>query len=127
MLKTGDRVKFLNDVGGGKIVSFQSKNIVVVENEDGFEMPVMITELVKVAEAESYDKVNRDFSKKPEAKVEQKETIPEHKAELVPGNDDPKFYMAFYPTDQNNPVGGEIEIYFINNSNFIYIYIYLNI
>lgn len=118
MLKIGDRVKFLNDVGGGRIVSFQSKNIAVVENEDGFEIPVMITELVKVAEVESYDQINRDFSKKQETQIVKPEPVSEHKAELIPGNDTPKFYLAFYPVDQSNPVGGEIEIYFINDSNF---------
>ena len=124
MFKIGDRVKFLNDVGQGKIVSFQSKNIAVVENEDGFEIPVMMAELVKIAEAESYDNINRDFSKKPEPKIEIAKPEPEHKAELIPGNDDPKFYMAFYPVDQHNPVGGEIEIYFINDSNFSLLYHY---
>lgn len=126
MLKIGDKVKFLNDIGGGRIVNFQSKNIAVVENEDGFDIPVLITELVKVAEVESYDKVNRDFSKKPEPQKVVEETEPEHVAEIIEGNDDPNFYLAFHPTDQNNPVGGEIEVYFINDSNFSLLYQYLH-
>lgn len=126
MLKIGDKVKFLNDVGGGKVVSFQSKNIAVVENWDGFEIPVLITELVKTAEAEEYDRVNRDFSKKQEPKKVEKEIVkePEHVAEIIKGNDDPKFFMAFYPIDQHNPVGGEIEAYLINDSNFTLLYQY---
>ncbi|MFA9389948.1 MAG: DUF2027 domain-containing protein [Prolixibacteraceae bacterium] len=126
MLKIGDRVKFLNDVGGGKVVSFQGKNIAVVEDQDGFDIPVLINALVKVAEAETYDKTSRDFSKKPIAKKveEEVEKEPEHVAELIAGNDDPKFFMAFYPTDQHNPVGAEIEVYLINDSNFTLLYQY---
>jgi hypothetical protein len=124
MLKEGDRVKFLNDVGGGTIKGFQSKNIAVVENSDGFEIPIMINQLVKVEDAVSRDKLNRDFSKKPEpGKVE---PVPESKPviEIIPGNDEPKFFMAFYPTNQENPVGGEIEVYLINDSNFSLLYHY---
>lgn len=120
MLKIGDKVKFLNDVGGGVVVNFQSKNIAVVENEDGFEIPVMVTELVKTADVDEYTTVNRDFSKKQEPKkIEpEEEAEPDHVAELIDGNDDPTFFMAFHPTDQHNPVGGEIEVYLINDSNF---------
>lgn len=126
MLKTGDKVKFLNDVGGGRITGFQSKNIVVVENEDGFEIPVMINELLKVEEEEQYSRVRRDFSKPAEAQAPQEisEPEPEHEPEMIPGNDEPKFFMAFYPVDQKNPVGGEIEIYIINDSNFSLLYHY---
>jgi len=85
---------------------------------------VLITELVKTASAEeAYDNVNRDFSKKPESKkVEEPEEEPAHVAELIEGNDAPKFYLAFHPVDQHNPVGGEIETFLINDSNFTLLY-----
>ncbi|HNW51066.1 MAG TPA: DUF2027 domain-containing protein [Prolixibacteraceae bacterium] len=125
MLNIGDKVKFLNDVGGGTITGFQSKNIAVVENQDGFEIPVMINQLVKTEDAMAeYGKVNRDFSKKPEPKKPEPAPEPVHKAEIIPGNDDPKFFMAFYPTNQENPVGGEIEVYLINDSNFTLLFHY---
>lgn len=131
MLDIGDKVKFLNDVGGGRIVGFQSKNIAVVEGEDGFELPVMITELVKVEEEIAYNSTARSFggsSEKNAVKQAKEEAQVEEDYEpvLIPGNDLPRFYMAFYPTDQNNPVGGEIEIYFINDSNFSLLYHYVH-
>ena len=36
-MKKGDKVRFLSEVGGGKVAGFQGKNIVLVEDEDGFE------------------------------------------------------------------------------------------
>jgi len=126
MLKIGDKVKFLNEVGGGTITAIQGKNIVVVENYDGFEIPTLINQLVKVEDVDAQPKINRDFSKKPEIKKQEPAPAPEpvHKSELIAGNDDPKFFMAFYPTDQKNPVGGEIEVYLINDSNFTLLYQY---
>ena len=43
--KKGDRVKFLNDVGGGIITRINQKTI-YVENEDGFEVPVSESQLL---------------------------------------------------------------------------------
>jgi hypothetical protein len=47
-MKTGDKVRFLNAVGGGTVKRFQGKNMVWVEEEDGFETPVLIKECVVV-------------------------------------------------------------------------------
>lgn len=35
-MKIGDKVSFLSETGGGVIAGFQGKNIVLVEDEDGF-------------------------------------------------------------------------------------------
>jgi hypothetical protein len=45
-IRIGSRVKFLNDIGGGIVKSFTDEKIALVETEDGFDMPVLITELV---------------------------------------------------------------------------------
>lgn len=41
MVKVGDKVRFLNSVGGGTVVKI-NKDIAYVEEEDGFETPVLI-------------------------------------------------------------------------------------
>lgn len=48
----GDKVRFLSEVGGGKVAGFQGKNIVLVEDEDGFEIPMPINEVVVVEQDE---------------------------------------------------------------------------
>ena len=53
-MKIGDQVRFLSEVGGGKVAGFQGKNVVLVEDEDGFQMPMLINEVVVVGE-ENYD------------------------------------------------------------------------
>lgn len=47
-INIGDKVRFLNDVGGGKVSGFQKGGIVLVEDEDGFEIPVRESEIVVV-------------------------------------------------------------------------------
>ena len=52
-MKIGDKVRFLNEVGGGIITGFIGQNLVSVENEDGFDIPVPIREVV-VVDADNY-------------------------------------------------------------------------
>ena len=49
MIKTGDRVRFLSSTGGGKVTRIDQKNnLVYVEDEDGFEIPTLITDCVVI-------------------------------------------------------------------------------
>ena len=56
-MKIGDKVKFLSEIGGGKVAGFHGKNIVLVEDEDGFQIPTPINEVVLV-ESEDYSTAN---------------------------------------------------------------------
>ena len=49
-MKIGDKVRFLNEVGGGKITAFRPGGIVLVEDADGFEVPVHQDEVVVIEE-----------------------------------------------------------------------------
>ena len=49
-MKVGDKVRFLNTTGGGVVRSFKGKDQVLVEDEDGFEVPALIRECVVVGE-----------------------------------------------------------------------------
>lgn len=64
ILNIGDKVRFLNDVGGGKVSGFQKGGIVLVEDEDGFEIPVRANEVVLVSESEK--KINHQQSSTPQ-------------------------------------------------------------
>ena len=53
-MKIGDKVRFLSEIGGGRIAGFQNKDIVLVEDEDGFQVPMRANEVVVIGE-ENYD------------------------------------------------------------------------
>lgn len=73
-MKKGDKVRFLSEVGGGKVAGFQGKNIVLVEDEDGFEIPMPINEVV-VVEQDDYA-----MGKMISAKLEAQQKAEEHAA-----------------------------------------------
>ena len=50
-MNIGDKVRFLNDVGGGKITAFRPGGIVMVEDADGFEVPMPQNEVVVIEDA----------------------------------------------------------------------------
>ena len=52
-MKIGDKVRFLSEVGGGIVTGFQGKDIVLVQDEDGFDIPMLIRECV-VIETDDY-------------------------------------------------------------------------
>lgn len=45
-MKIGDKVSFLSETGGGTVAGFQGKDIVLVEDEDGFQIPMPLSEVV---------------------------------------------------------------------------------
>ena len=47
-------MRFLNEVGGGKVTGFQGKDIVLVEDADGFDIPMPVRECV-VVETDDYN------------------------------------------------------------------------
>ena len=51
-IKIGDKIRFLNTTGGGIVRRFQGKDQVLVEDEDGFEVPALIRECVVVGSEE---------------------------------------------------------------------------
>jgi len=128
MIKSGDKVKFLNDKGGGTVRGFISKNLVNVENEDGFEIPTLITELV-VIEEETPGRVKSQSNKPVKVSVPEIHRVKEEPTRpvFIKGKEEPSFYFALVPEIPANPVGGNINFYLVNNSNFSLIYHYAHL
>lgn len=53
--RVGDRVSFLDDVGGGKIIRMESEDEAMIESEDGFEIPYPLDQLVLVGSREEQE------------------------------------------------------------------------
>ncbi len=133
----GDTIRFLNDVGGGKVVKFLGKNQVLVEDADGFEIPVLISEVVvvsptndraasvKVTETKQVDakrqpSVEKTKSHTPAIPVDI-DTV-EEIAAAGENNDDYEILLGFYPKNQANPLEGDVDIYLINDSAYHLLY-----
>ena len=65
-MQIGEKVRFLNEVGGGVISGFQGKDIVLVEDEDGFDIPMLRSQVV-VVETNANNFVRKPKSQQPAA------------------------------------------------------------
>ncbi len=117
MLKIGDRVRFLNSVGGGIVRSFQNKEIVLVEEEDGFETPVLVRECVVI---ESVSKPQANTSSVPSSNpiIIREEPEEEIEVEETKGGDVLSVYLAFLPQDEKQLQTTSYDVYLINDCNY---------
>jgi len=120
MIKPGDKVRFLNAVGGGVVKSIINKTMVSVEDRDGFEVPTQISQLVVIEEPESKNQVKRQVGSRIDSKSLEEpavKDIPKSEPKIIAGKDAPACYFVFVPQDESNPLEGELKAYLINDSN----------
>lgn len=128
-MKIGDKVRFLSETGGGVVAGFRDKNIVLVEDEDGFQIPVRINDVV-VVETDDYNV--RHTVSVPEKSVEEgydpAERPVTYKAQPVErsGGDALSVYLAFVPADVKDMTHTCFEAYIVNDSNYYVTYTYLS-
>lgn len=129
-VKVGDKVRFLNAVGGGVVTRFQGKDVVFVEGADGFEIPVLVREVVVVQPTNQYNfpveepKIKASASAGAETADEPEETeLPEpeyswNEREETPDGEQLSLYLAFVPKDIKQLQTTDMELYLINDSNY---------
>lgn len=133
-MKIGDQVRFLSEKGGGRVAGFQGKNIVLVEDEDGFQVPMSVGEVVVVGD-ESYDTGHLV-----EVKQQQQKTVAKHVVVDDPadkpitfkappqerkGGDQLSAYLAFVPMEVKELTQTRFETYFVNDSNYYLRFTYM--
>ncbi|NOQ26205.1 MAG: DUF2027 domain-containing protein [Bacteroidales bacterium] len=118
--RKGDLVKFLNDVGQGTIVKFQDEKIALVLNEDGFEIPVLISELLKIEGDYTFNNNEEQSSGNTASSKPQNIVIEEDDLEEDGLNTDSeaKVYFALVPKNQEDMISSDLDVYLINDSNF---------
>ena len=149
-MKIGDKVRFISEVGGGVVSGFQGKNIVLVQDEDGFDIPMAINDVVVIGE-EDYNKAHLPYGK-PEPKKpdnrsvkaimgDQSNTVDNQDneedevdfskvtfrapVEERKGGNALSAYLAFVPIDIKEITHTRFECYFVNDSNYYIQYSYL--
>ncbi|MFO8236156.1 MAG: DUF2027 domain-containing protein [Bacteroidales bacterium] len=125
-LKKGDKVKFLNDTGGGVITGFLNKDMVNVLNDDGFEVPILVEELIKEEDQESHTK---EMSAQIETGEEDLDVFQDLELEEEVNEDmhepEKDIHIALVPNDQQHPENADLDLYFINDSDFNVFYLFL--
>ncbi len=138
MIKKGDTVRFLNAVGGGLVVRVdESKKMVYVEDEDGFEIPTLERDCVAVPKVnENTNFPVKDFSSKSadpvvKSPVTQPEIVkPEIKTPEpiieTPEGETLTALLSFFPLDIKQLQTTSYECYLVNDSNYFLYYNLIN-
>lgn len=135
-MKKGDKVRFLSETGGGIVAGFQGKDIVFVEDEDGFQIPTRINDVVLV-DSDNYDiskvhsavPVGRQNKQLEEQQEEEPADLPvtfHAPVEERKGGDKLSVYLAFVPVDSHVMTSTTFEAYLVNDSNYYVRYAYLS-
>jgi hypothetical protein len=126
-INIGDRVRFLNNVGGGIVRAFKRKDLVLVEDDNGFDVPALISECVVVGEAEKklneptpYILQQQKAVEKPKSEVKKE---PVYTFTETSQGERLNVHLAFLPVDPKAFMQTAFESYIINESNY---YLFIN-
>ena len=153
-MKIGDKVNFLSSTGGGTIAGFKGKDIVLVEDADGFQIPTSIHDVVLVGSSNDYSttkvvsaKMKQGGESVAESKsikammaegLDEEETV-SPADELVDINREVTFkapveerkggnqlscYLAFVPLTPKEMTTTRFEVYVVNDSNYYIHFLY---
>ena len=139
-MKIGDKVRFLSEVGGGVVTGFQGKDMVLVEDADGFDIPMPIKECV-VIDTDDYNMKRKPVAPAPKQEVAGAKTKgasvkvrPDEEEDERPvtyrpaerkGGDILNVMLAFVPQDLKAISATAFDAYLINDSNFTLYFTYL--
>lgn len=128
-MKIGDKVRFLSEVGGGIVTGFRGKDMVLVEDTDGFDIPVPMRECV-VIETDDYNMRRKPSATAPKREEPAKPTKPEMPAVQrqaeVRGGDTLNVYLAYVPENAKAISATPFEAYLVNDSNYYLYYTYMS-
>jgi len=127
MIKKGDNVRFMNAVGGGKVVRVDEiKKILYVEDADGFEIPVSERECVVVGEVNKETNFPKKDFKTNQAvltsPINQSTDVVEESIVETPEGETLKVLLAFFPVNIKQLQSTSYECYLVNDSNYFLYY-----
>ena len=135
-MKIGDKVRFLFETGGGIVKGFQGKDIVLVEDENGFSIPMLIRECV-VIDTNEYNFEKKTVAPKKEEPKRTKTTAtsfqdkeedfePQVTYRPMERREGEKLNvaLAFVPVDIKQISTTIFEAYIVNDSNYYLSYLY---
>jgi len=131
MVKIGDKVRFLNTTGGGRVKAFQGKGMVMVEDDSGFDFPVLIAECV-VVDGERTPPPRplpeRELRENGESdRVIPKPQVPTRNSYIETTEGERlSASIAYLPVDRKSLTQSGYEAWFINDSNYFLYFTYLN-
>jgi hypothetical protein len=123
-IKKGDKVKFLNEQGGGVVVKILDDKQALVQIEDGFEIPVMISEIISTGDSVEVKESNEYKKPKPIVKeqiIEKTPVIEDEKKKKV-FKDIAKPLLAIVD-EPKNKTEKEFRLSMLNDGTYYFYYV----
>jgi hypothetical protein len=124
--KTGDKVKFLNEKGGGTVIAVIDSKVVKVETDDGFEMPVLSKDLIPDYRSEpDYENTtpsNIGTQQHQDTGVPVEESNVTDLNPWVKIKEEKGIYMVYEPHDQQWVLTGDMDVILVNHTEHEIIY-----
>ncbi len=121
--KVGDKVKFIDEIGGGVVTKIFDSKLVNIKTDDGFEMPVVTSDLMPDHRANPTEET---ISHKTHPAVQSSEDQePEFISEINPWGsikEEHGVYLAFEPHEQQWLLTGELDVILVNNTRHELLY-----
>lgn len=132
-LKIGQKVKFLNEVGGGVISKIVSPTMVHVTSEDGFDIPYLISDLIPAFTTDHIGKMfNADEAQFSNLEINTTSDNNDSRDDFERESPLERFssakrdplgiYLCFVPHDQIWLLKEDIDIFVINNTPHVALY-----
>ena len=116
--EVGDKVRFMDTTGGGVITRIEGR-LAFVDDEDGFETPVLISDLVIVEKQGSSDKsVTTPENSDVDTAADDVDDDYSYEEEETEGDEYPSVMLAFLQGDKPGVQSGGVRINLINDSNY---------
>jgi len=114
-IKVGDRVRFLNDVGGGIVKRLLDNQMVEIQTKDGWDMPYLVSELVVIPD----DPDQEPYRAEPNTVIVKNANYQNR----TDGNSEKSFRVFILAVQDNDNVNNNafsgLRFYLVNDSNFL--------
>jgi hypothetical protein len=127
--KVGDKVKFLNETGGGVVTAIIDNKLVKVETDEGFEMPVLSKDLIPDYRESTAEEMTRSNDKPQSSATAQSDSDSEpgqdNISEINPWGDikeEEGIYLLFEPHEPQWVLTGDLDVLLVNHTPFDILY-----
>lgn len=125
--KIGDKVRFLDEMGGGKVTAILDNRMLKVETDDGFEIPVLSSELIPDYRSQDItENIFFENRNEKQEKTPQPATVPESNISSINPwgsvKEEEGIYLVYEPHDQQWLRTGDLDVILVNHTSFDVLY-----
>ena len=127
----GDKVKFLSSLGGGVVTKIIDSRMVMVEVEDGFEIPTLISDLVHDFRSQPQENRQQQIVDMVQKEIKEKELLQQQQEEdarhgglrrFAKASEKEGVYLAFAPHEQQWLLTGALDVILVNHTPYEMLY-----